>query len=100
MKQITRHITAAGFLAVTLCLPSAAQTRTITGKGQRAPVVKSQPRRNGPIIGDRSSKKYHLPDCPGYSKVPARNRVYFRTEAAAEKAGYKLAGNCPRGVNE
>jgi hypothetical protein len=92
-----RHVTKAFILAAILCLPIAAQTRAITGNGQRAPVVK-QRGRNGPIIGDKSSKKYHLPDCPGYSKVPARNRVYFKTAAEAEKAGYKLAGNCPRRV--
>jgi hypothetical protein len=98
MRHTLRHSTTTLFTLIFFCLPIAAQTRTITGKGQRAPVVKSQPGRNGPIIGDKSSKKYHLPDCPGYSKVPARNRVYFKTAAEAEKAGYKLAGNCPRRV--
>jgi hypothetical protein len=93
-----RHVIKAFFIAAILCLPIAAQTRAITGKDERAPVVQSQPARNGPIIGDRSSKKYHLPHCLGYSKVSARNRVYFRTAAEAEKAGYKLAENCPRRV--
>jgi Metal binding domain of Ada len=85
MRYTLRSVTKAFFLASILCLP-------IT------PVVQSQPARNGPIIGDKSSKTYHRPDCLGYSKVSARNRVYFRTAAEAEKAGYKLAGNCPRRV--
>lgn len=49
----------------------------------------------GPVIGNRSSKVYHRPDCPGYSAVSARNRVSFSTGAEAERAGYRLAGNCP-----
>jgi deoxyribonuclease I len=93
-----RHVTKAFFLAAILCLPIAAPTQAITGKDQRAPVVQSQPARNGPIIGDKSSKRYHRSDCPGYSKVSDRNRVYFRSAAEAEKEGYKLAGNCPRRV--
>jgi len=48
------------------------------------------------IVGDRSSKIYHLPNCPDYSKVAERNQVVFATEAEAEAAGYMKAKNCPR----
>jgi hypothetical protein len=82
MRHTLGRVTKAFFLASILCLPIAAQERTIPG--------------NSHIIGDKSSKKYHRPDCRGYSKVSERNRVYFKTAAAAEKAGYKLAANCPR----
>jgi Metal binding domain of Ada len=49
----------------------------------------------GPIVGNRISKIYHLPHCPGYSKVSERNRVPFETEAEAQAAGYRKAKNCP-----
>jgi micrococcal nuclease len=65
-------------------------------KGQRTPVPKSQSAPNGQVIGNRNTNKYHRPDCPDYSNVAERNRVYFKTPAEAKKAGYKVGGNCPR----
>ncbi len=52
----------------------------------------------GTIIGNRTSKKYHRPDCPGYHDMAERNRVFFKSAAEAESAGYKRAGNCPAAV--
>ena len=49
----------------------------------------------GTIIGNRGSLKYHRPDCAGYRDMAEKNRVFFKTVAAAEAAGYKRAGNCP-----
>src|SRR5918997_1123444 len=49
----------------------------------------------GTIIGNKGSKKYHRPDCPGYRDMAERNRVFFKTVVEAEAAGYKRAGNCP-----
>jgi len=49
---------------------------------------------NGPIIGNRNSRIYHLPNCPDYQKVSERNRVPFKTRAEAEAAGYRAARNC------
>src|SRR5262245_60109044 len=51
--------------------------------------------RTGPIVGNRNSKIYHRPDCPGYGSVSERNRVTFKTVAEAEAAGYRKAKNCP-----
>ena len=51
--------------------------------------------RAGQIVGNRNSKIYHRPDCPGYSSVSESNRVMFKTEAEAEAAGYRRAKNCP-----
>jgi len=48
----------------------------------------------GPIIGNRNSKIYHWPSCPDYSKIAERNRIYFDTTAAAERAGFRAARNC------
>jgi deoxyribonuclease-1 len=50
---------------------------------------------NDAIIGNKKSKVYHRPDCPGATSVSAQNRVRFATEAEAQAAGYRLAGNCP-----
>ena len=50
---------------------------------------------NGAIIGNKKSKIYHRPDCPGARRVSPQNRVRFANEAEAQAAGYRLAGNCP-----
>src|SRR5262245_50705498 len=34
---------------------------------------------SGRIIGNRNSHIYHLPNCPDYSRVAERNRIYFDT---------------------
>lgn len=47
------------------------------------------------IIGNRNSKIYHLSSCPGYNSVSEKNRVSFKTEAEAQQAGFRKAGNCP-----
>lgn len=53
----------------------------------------------GTIIGNKSSKKYHRPDCPGYRDMSEKNRVFFKSVEEAEAAGYKRAGNCqPEGA--
>lgn len=50
---------------------------------------------DGAIIGNRNSRVYHLPEgCPSYGSVAARNQVHFQTEAAAQTAGFRKAGNC------
>ena len=48
---------------------------------------------SAPIIGERSSSTtYHLPDSPSDDPVSPPNRVPFASEAAAQAAGYRLAG--------
>ena len=48
----------------------------------------------GVIIGNRWSKVYHWPDCPGYDQVAPQNRVPFSSGAEAQAAGYRRAENC------
>lgn len=48
----------------------------------------------GPVRGNASSMIYHRQDCPFYDRVGAKNRVEFNTPSDAERAGYRLAGNC------
>lgn len=51
---------------------------------------------NKRIIGNRNSKIYHHPDCPGYNRVSAKNSEYFTDAISAEEAGYTAAKNCKR----
>ena len=50
---------------------------------------------NGDIIGNKSSKIYHLNNCPSYFAVSEKNRVIFKNETLAVQSGYRKAGNCP-----
>lgn len=47
-----------------------------------------------PIIGNRSSRVYHFPQCASYWKISPRNKVIFRNESEAKRAGYRSALNC------
>jgi hypothetical protein len=47
------------------------------------------------VRGNRRSKVYHLPHCPGFTAVSPANIVTFASEADAQQAGYHKAGNCP-----
>lgn len=49
------------------------------------------------VVGNRRSRLYHLPGCPGYTETSAANRVTFPSVAEAEKAGYVRARNCAGG---
>jgi endonuclease YncB( thermonuclease family) len=46
------------------------------------------------VVGNKTTKKFHMPHCPGYKGVAEKNRVLFATAEAAAKDGYTLAGNC------
>lgn len=47
----------------------------------------------GQIIGNKKSLIYHLPGGAFYDKISEANRVYFNSEAEAQKAGYRKAKN-------
>ncbi len=47
----------------------------------------------GKIIGNKNSKIYHIPGGGSYGKISEENRVYFATEADAQKAGFRKARN-------
>jgi phosphatidylserine/phosphatidylglycerophosphate/cardiolipin synthase-like enzyme len=49
----------------------------------------------GEIHGNKHSKIYHLPVCPGYAGMAPASLVTFSTEADAQHAGYRKAKNCP-----
>lgn len=48
------------------------------------------------IKGNRNSKVYHLPGCPGYNRSKPENVVIFATEQDARQGGYRKAKNCPK----
>lgn len=71
----------------------AAKTDVIKAEAPRAavkphhvPVV-----RKDKVIGNRDSKRYHLPGMKYYHQVEAYHRVEFDSEAAAIRAGYHKA---------
>ena len=51
--------------------------------------------RDGPVRGNKRSKVYHLAGCPGFATMSAANIITFASEAEAQQAGYRKAGNCP-----
>jgi len=53
----------------------------------------SDPSRRGKIIGNLRTRIYHVPGQAYYDKVREKNRIYFRTEEDARKAGYRKAKN-------
>ncbi len=53
-----------------------------------------------PIIGNKNSDIYHLPDCRNYDDVAPRNQVLFDTPEEAERAGFRKAKNCPKHAQE
>lgn len=48
----------------------------------------------GAYVGARTGATYYFPWCAGALKIAPENRVWFMDEAAAQKAGYRAAGNC------
>ena len=69
--------------------------RTTTGQGQpggMAPVT-------GGIVGNKKSHVYHLPGDRG-ALPAAQNRVYFRSEAEAQAAGFHRAGTAGGGGHQ
>ena len=60
-----------------------------------APVVRESTASRKPILGNKRSKIYHLPNgCPSYGKAADHNEVPFGSESAAQAAGYRKAKNC------
>ncbi len=45
----------------------------------------------GPVKGNRNSKKYHVRGQQGYNKISIRNVVWFRSTSEAQEAGYVAA---------
>lgn len=74
--------------------PAGCQNSAILSEGQSLVSGEAgNPETQGQIIGNKNSKIYHLPGGAFYDKISLANRVYFNSEADAQKAGYRKAKN-------
>jgi micrococcal nuclease len=48
----------------------------------------------GKVIGNGRSRVYHKPGCPNGAAVSPENRVLFRSEADAEREGFRPGRDC------
>jgi micrococcal nuclease len=53
----------------------------------------SDPARRGKVIGNIRTNIYHVPGQRYYDAIGEKNRIYFPSEAAARKAGFRRARN-------
>ncbi len=60
-----------------------------TSAAQDKPANLSSP---AAVIGNKDTKRYHLPGMPFYNKVKKHHRVYFKSEQQAIENGYYKAG--------
>lgn len=46
------------------------------------------------FVASKSGTKYFLPWCGAVSKIKEENKIWFRSETEAKRAGYSPAANC------
>lgn len=73
---------------------STAAAQTASPPTSAAPAASDSKGPSGEVLGNKSSKIYHWPGCPGYTRIAEKNQVVFKTAAEAEAAGYRAAKNC------
>ncbi|MBI2100907.1 MAG: hypothetical protein HYT47_02725 [Candidatus Vogelbacteria bacterium] len=49
----------------------------------------------GQVVGSKNGSKYHYPWCSGAERIKEENKIWFFSAAAAKRAGYAPAANCP-----
>lgn len=59
---------------------------------KQAPIINSPAASGMVVVGNKTSKRYHLPGMPFYNKVKAYHRVLFSSEQEAIEKGYYKAG--------
>ncbi|MES2952943.1 MAG: hypothetical protein V4674_00080 [Patescibacteria group bacterium] len=74
--------------------PAGEKVSEVVSTGKGTPLSAASAKTAGLVVGTRSTKKYRLPGCAGIDTVAEKNRVYFKTAADAEKAGYVRVKNC------
>lgn len=70
---------------------------SLTAEAGQTPATSSPsvPRDQRVVASKKSdSKVYHFTWCSGAKRIKEENKLWFETEAAAQVAGYTLAGNC------
>lgn len=48
----------------------------------------------GKVVASRNGSTYHAPWCSGASRISEKNKILFKDEQAAKRAGYTPAKNC------
>jgi len=48
----------------------------------------------GAYVASKNGSVYHYPWCPGAARIKEENKVWFASQAEAEKAGLRPAANC------
>lgn len=48
----------------------------------------------GAYVGSKKGTKYHLPSCPGASRISDANKIWFTSKEDAASKGYAPASNC------
>lgn len=56
--------------------------------------VASAPALGGSYVASKTGSVYYFPWCSGADAILSTEQIWFKTEAAAQKAGYKPAKNC------
>ncbi|MBX4197718.1 hypothetical protein KW782_00080 [Candidatus Parcubacteria bacterium] len=49
----------------------------------------------GAYVASKNGKAYYLVTCTGAKRILDKNKVFFETREAAERAGFQAAKNCP-----
>lgn len=70
---------------------AAAEAAEATSETEEEPEEASEPEE---IVADRKTKIYYPGNCRPQTSIVEANRVTFKTNAEAEKAGYKLSRSC------
>jgi len=71
----------------------AVPTETIV-QNQSAAVMVATEGAKGLLVASKSGAKYHFPWCAGASQIAEKNKIWFDSYEAAQKAGYTAASNC------
>src|SRR3989338_11384795 len=59
-----------------------------------APIKTTQNPSEKSFVAAKTGTKYYLPWCGGVSRIKEENKVWFASEAEAQKSGYQPATNC------
>ena len=76
----------------TVVARSDGRTVSLTWDNQSANPENAEPAQAVRFIGNRSSRKFHAPDCPNLPSE--KNRILFDTYEQAVEAGYTPCGSC------
>lgn len=83
--------------SVLICSPETPQnTKVASGvaRSGAAPGEAVAPEESGTLVGSKNGSVYHYPWCSGAGRIKEENKVWFKSKADAEQAGYRPAQNC------